>query len=97
MDISTKAIISEREMGHTEDINESESENLNESNCFRERGMGHTEDINESESENLNESNCFRERGMGHSEDGCCSRRLCPTLLNTGCNNLIFYESYFRI
>ena len=22
--------------------------------------------------------------GMGHSEEGCCSRRLCPTLLNTG-------------
>ena len=51
VNISTKAIISEREMGHSEDINESESEHLNESNCFRERGMGHTEDINESKSE----------------------------------------------
>ena len=39
--IQTKPIVSERGMGHTEDINESESEYSNESNLFRERDGAH--------------------------------------------------------
>ena len=56
-----KAIISEGGMGHSEDINESESGNLNESNFFRESDGAQwrykwTKPI-------------VSERGMGHTED----------------------------